>query len=156
MMSAPVSSLTTPQLVLSGAPVVNWSLVLEQQSQTKIVVEVVELDVVVVCSVLLVVVVSAVLLVVVGRLVLVVVASVLLVIEDELDVALVDVDVPWMVLDVVLVVGTVVVVGSAQPVAVHASQQLGKTPTQAVPPFFGLQASAPALVVHRLAPLRVV
>lgn len=71
---------------------------------------------------------------------------------------LVLVDVVLLVLVEVLVVVLVVVVvaGTAQPVDVHASQQLGKLPTQALPPFGGLHTVAVRLRLHFVTPVRLV
>ncbi len=42
----------------------------------------------------------------------------------------------------------VVVVLVAQPALPHASQQLGRLPTHAVPPLGGVQSAAPFLMLH--------
>jgi hypothetical protein len=108
MMVAPVSSCTTPQLVPSGAPVVNCSFVFEQQSQVAIVVDVVELLVVVVARDVLVVLTGVVLLVVTAVLlvvtaVLLVVAAVLLVVPITVELVVCAVVVVCGVVDEVLV-----------------------------------------------------
>ncbi len=43
--------------------------------------------------------------------------------------------------------------GNAQPPLVHASQQLGRCPTQACPRLGGLHAAALGLMLHLVAPL---
>jgi hypothetical protein len=57
---------------------------------------------------------------------------------------------------VVVLVVLVVVVADAQPVSVHASQQLGTLPTQAVPPGGGWHAEARGFVRHFVAPSALV
>jgi len=53
---------------------------------------------------------------------------------------------------VVLDAGSVVVVPAAHPLAVHASQQLGTTPTQAWPPAGEWQDAADRLMLQRVSP----
>ncbi len=121
----------------------------------EVVVDVVVATVVVVVAT--VVVVEATVLVVVAT-VLVVEATVLVVVatvlEVEATVLVVTVVVVGRVVVVVVSRGAVVdVVPPPHPPPVHASQQLGCVPTQALPPFGAVQASAPFMTLHVVVPL---
>src|SRR5205807_1130119 len=146
---APVSSFTVPVTVLLlGVPVVNFSSVDVQQLQPSVVL--VELEVLVEVDVLVDV--------EVVREVLVLVDVLVEVVREVLVLVEVLVVVPAAVLDVLVVVvgggGVVVVVlpAGTQPPCSHASQQLGNSPTQALPPRGALHELALRLMLHVVLP----